>query len=81
MQGPRTPGGGKEEKVRGGMLRAVPELFVNMCLVDGRVVYEAKALNQRIAQIISQKWEQPYLHMCGYINAWISTVLIEATHL
>ena len=48
---------------------------------SGLLGAEAKALNKRLALLLSQKWKSPYSVTCGYVNARMSVAILRATHL
>jgi hypothetical protein len=48
---------------------------------DGLVGCKAKELLKGLALHLSDKWEQPYSVVCGFVNARISITIVYATHL
>ncbi len=48
---------------------------------DGLVGREAKELLKRLSLRLSDKWEQPYSVVRGFVNARISIAIVRATHL
>ena len=48
---------------------------------DGLVGREAKELLKRLSLRLSDKWEQPYSVVRGFVNARISIAIVRATQL
>jgi hypothetical protein len=42
---------------------------------------EATIFPQKLSALLAAKWEKPYSHVCGYVNARISIAIVRATHL
>jgi hypothetical protein len=48
---------------------------------DGMIRKESKILLKKVSTLFAEKWEKPYSEVCGFINAWMSIVIVHATHL
>ena len=48
---------------------------------DGMIGKESKLLLKKLSALLSEKWEKPYLEVCGFINARMSIAIVRATHL
>jgi hypothetical protein len=48
---------------------------------DGLLGKEAKTLLKKLSALLAEKWEKPYLEVCGYVNARMSIAICRATHL
>ena len=46
----------------------------------GSLGEEAKAVNQRLARLLAEKWHAPYSSTCGFVNARVSVALVRAVH-
>jgi hypothetical protein len=49
--------------------------------IDGVIGKEARALLRRLLALLADKWDQPYLVVCGYVDACMSIAIARATHL
>ena len=46
---------------------------------DGMKGPQAKAAMKRLAKVLADKWEQPYSHVCNYVNSQMAIALVRAT--
>jgi len=47
---------------------------------DGMFGFEARAFLKRLAKLLAEEWEKPYLTLRGLINARMSIALVRATN-
>jgi hypothetical protein len=48
---------------------------------DGLIGREAAELLKRLSLRLTDKWEQPYSVVHGFVNAWMSIAIVRASHL
>ena len=53
--------------------------FVVSC--DGMMGKEADNTLKKLASKLSEKWDRPYSHTCGYLKARMSITVVRATHM
>jgi hypothetical protein len=48
---------------------------------NGLLGKEAKTLLKKLSSVLAEKWEKLYAEVRGYVNAWMSIAIVQATHL
>jgi hypothetical protein len=48
---------------------------------DSLLGKDLQTLLKKLSVLLAEKWEKPYSEICGYVNAWMSIAMVQATHL
>jgi hypothetical protein len=68
----------KKKKYLGACLAQRRHFTPFVVSTDGLLGREAKRF---LSTLLVVKWEKPYSHVCGYVNARMSIAIVRATHL
>ena len=62
------------------VLTSAEKFTLFVASVDGLLGVEVEATPKHIAGRITQNWNEPYSHTCGYVKSRVAITLVHATN-